>query len=482
MNRMRELYPEKPVYIVDDEASWLKSLGLLLERSLGLTHLRLCQDSREVMSRLEEEPASLVLLDVTMPFVTGEELIEQIKLVYPDLPVIVISGRNQVDIAVRCMKHGAFDYFVKTVDEQRLLTGVRNAMVMNNLRSENHLLKESLLADKVRHQEAFSAIVTNSPVMLSLFRYVEAIANSPEPVLITGESGVGKDLVGRAIHQLSNPDGPWVACNVAGLDDQVFSDTLFGHVRGAFTDARESRAGMIEKARGGTLFLDEIGDLSLSSQVKLLRLLQENEYMPLGSDTPKKSDARFVFATNQDLSDRLEQGLFRSDLFYRLNTHRIHLPPLRERREDIPLLVDHFLDEAATSLGKSKPTIPPQLLTLLENHTFPGNVRELRAMVFDAVSQHQGGVLSTQCFKQAMYGISGMSDSKKPGARGGSGGKQIVFPEVLPTLKEVADLLVDEALRRTENNQTQAALLLGVTRPALSKRLSGRKSKSERGS
>ncbi len=190
-------------------------------------------------------------------------------------------------------------------------------------------------------------MVTQSPKMLTVFRYIEAIGQSTEPVLISGESGVGKELVAQAVHQLSAPQGPWVAVNVAGLDDQVFSDTLFGHVRGAFTDARENRTGMIEQARHGVLFLDEIGDLGHESQVKLLRLLQENEYLPLGSDLPKKAQTRFVFATNQNLAARVEDGRFRRDLYYRLKTHQVNIPPLRERREDIGPLLNHFLVAAA---------------------------------------------------------------------------------------------------------------------------------------
>ena len=196
----------------------------------------------------------------------------------------------------------------------------------------------------------FAGIVTRNRRMQALFQYVEAVAHSPEPLLVTGESGVGKELVARAVHDLAGEDEPWVAVNVAGLDDNHFADTLFGHARGAFTGAEQARGGMIDKAGSGTLFLDEIGDLSAASQVKLLRLLQEGEYYPLGSDRPQKLRARIVVATNVDLAASQAAGQFRKDLYYRLCAHHVHIPSLRERREDLPLLLDHFLEQAAQAM------------------------------------------------------------------------------------------------------------------------------------
>jgi DNA-binding NtrC family response regulator len=285
-------------------------------------------------------------------------------------------------------------------------------------------------------------------------------------VLITGESGTGKELVARALHALSRPGQPLVAVNVAGLDDNVFADTLFGHARGAFTGADSPRRGMIEAAGGGTLFLDEIGDLSLASQVKLLRLLQEGEYFPLGADQPRQSRARIVVATHQDLAARQAAGSFRKDLYFRLRTHHLHLPALRERKDDIPLLLDHFLETAASELSKKKPTPPPELALLLSTCSFPGNVRELRAMVFDAVSSHQARVLSMESFRRAI----GESPTL---AMGNAPARSNPFAAVadLPTLSSAVDLLIDEALRRAGGNQTIASRLLGISQPALSKRL-----------
>ncbi len=231
----------------------------------------------------------------------------------------------------------------------------------------------------------------------------------------------------------------------------------------------------MEEARGGVLFLDEIGDLSPPSQVKLLRLLQEGEYFPLGSDRPRRLKARVVVSTNRDLERAQAQGIFRRDLYYRLRTHHVHLPPLRERPGDIPLLLEHFLAEAAHELDKRKPTVPPELSVLLSNYDFPGNVRELRAMVYDAVSVHQSRKLSMDIFRRAMGEFTGSGED----FTGGRSAGQLVFPEILPTLDQAVSQLINEALARTGGNQTIAAGLLGISRPALNKRLSRRRTNDE---
>jgi DNA-binding NtrC family response regulator len=463
--------PPLPILLVDDEVLWTRSLSRMLERSGGYGNLLTCHDSREVMGILAHQPVSLVLLDLTMPHLSGDDLLGTIAQEYPDIPVIILTGRDQVDMAVKCMKNGAFDYFVKTVEEERLLAGVQRAIRMQQLQRENQVLKTRLGRKDLKCPAAFAAILTGDRQMESLFHYLETVAPTSQPVLITGESGVGKELFARAVHEVGRPGKPWVGLNVAGLDDNIFADTLFGHSRGAFTGADRERAGLVEQARGGTLFLDEIGDLSLGSQVKLLRLLQEGEYYPVGSDRPKRSGARIVLATNVDLTARQACGAFRKDLYYRLRTHHIHIAPLRERSEDISLLLHLFLEEAAAEFGKKKPTAPPELSVLLATHPFPGNIRELRAMVFEAVSHHQGGVLSTRTFRMAM-GLApsaAAGESLTPGANGSREG--ISYGERLPTLTQGANILVEEAMRRAQGNQTIAAGMLGISRPALSKRL-----------
>ena len=462
-------YPHFPVMMVDDEAQAITSFEMTL-RSANMNNFIRCHDSRDVMPLLSGQEIEVMLLDLRMPHISGEELLPMITADYPEIPVVVVTGSNDVDTAVKCMQHGAFDYILKPVEKSRLIGGVKRAVELRELQRENQLLKAHVLSDKLEKPEAFSEIITVSTSMRSIFQYIEAIANSPRPVLITGETGVGKELVAKAVHTLSNREGDFVPVNVAGLDDHVFADTLFGHKKGAFTDAREARSGLIERAAGGTLFLDEIGDLSTTSQVKLLRLLQEGEFFPLGSDVAKRSDARILVATNQDLDALQSTGKFRKDLYYRLCDHNIHIPPLRRRREDLPVLVEHFLQKASKTLDKKKPTPPVELITLLSTYHFPGNIRELESMIFDAVSSHTSGKLSMDAFKihiSKKHPISPADPADSPPEKG----TLISFSHQLPTLKQIEQLLIDEALKRSNSNQSIAALSLGISRQALNKRL-----------
>lgn len=461
------LFPALPVMVVDDEEPALELCQVAL-RANGMTHVILCQDAREVLPHFAKRDIGVVLLDLTMPEVPGEELLSSIAQNYPEVPVIIVTGTNEVGTAVKCMKMGAFDYMVKPLDVGRLISTVRRAVELRELRHENRLLKERVLGGRLDNPEAFAETVTNNGEMYSIFQYIEAVAGSFQPVLVVGETGVGKELVARSIHTLSAREGPFVAVNVAGLDDNLFSDSLFGHVKGGFTGADETRSGLVEQAAGGTLFLDEIGDLSVASQVKLLRLVQEREYFPLGSNMLKRSDARIIVATNCNLEERLEANGFRRDLYYRLHTHHIRVPPLRERRDDVPLLLDHFLEKASKALEKDVPTPPRELLDLLDAYHFPGNIRELESMIFDAVSNHRSGVLSMDLFKARMQLEHMPAKTERPRED-----DPTLFSswDKLPTVQEVTQDLLTEAMRRANNNQTIAARLLGMTRAALNKRL-----------
>jgi DNA-binding NtrC family response regulator len=466
-----DLYPSFSVLLVDDEPAWLRSLSLALESTLGVTNVVLCKDSREVMGILETREIGLVLLDLTMPHTSGEELLTRIGERYPDITTIVVSGLNQVGKAVGCMKLGAYDYYVKTDDEERIVCGVQRAIKLQELQRDNKEMTRRFVSGKLQHPEVFAGICTGDRAMQAIFAYIEAVAKSPLPLLITGESGVGKELLAKAAHLINGCKGNLVAVNVAGLDDTVFADTLFGHVRGAFTGADVARPGMIELAANGTLFLDEIGDLSIVSQVKLLRLLQEGEYFPLGSDQPRRLKARIVVATHVHLEEKEAAGTFRRDLFYRLRTHYVQVPPLRERLEDLPYLLDLFLTEAAETLGKKKPTPPPALVPLLATYSFPGNVRELKAMVFDAVSTHKDRMLSMDSFLKAIKGSAGQAGegSELPERNPFAGFER------LPTFTNAANYLLEEALTRSRGNQTLAARLLGISQPSLWKRLKTRR-------
>ncbi len=470
MPESKNRFPLHPILIVDDEEEILRSFSIAL-RTGGITNILTCQDSRDVPYLLMEKDPAVILLDLGMPHISGQELLHQIVEDFPHVPVIVITGNTEVEVAVECMKARAFDYMVKPVEKSRLISGVKRAIELNDLRKQVQILRETFAQRDLENPDAFSEIVTRNQVMLSLFRYAECIAPSPEPVLITGETGVGKELMARAIHKLSGRLGQLVPVNVAGVDDNVFSDTLFGHVKGAYTGAEGMRKGMVDQASGGTLLLDEIGDLSVASQVKLLRLLQENEYFPLGSDVAKISDARVIVTTNKDLGKLRESGDFRKDLYYRLSIHQIHIPPLRERMDDLPLLLEHFLDQAAQDLNKPKPSYPDELFRLLHSYEFPGNIRELRTMVYDAVGAHSSGPLSIKRFKMRMEGsrMSNFSYSYKYDQRRGSG--PFFLMENLPTLDQATRLLIDEALKRTNGNQSMAARMLGISRQRLARHL-----------
>ena len=311
---------------------------------------------------------------------------------------------------------------------------------------------------------AFAPIVTRDRKMQTIFRYIEVIAPTSQPVLITGETGTGKEQIARALHNASGRGGNFMSVNVAGLDDIMFSDTLFGHCRGSFTGAERVRNGLIETAARGTLFLDEIGDLSVVSQVKLLRLLQENEYYQLGADRPLISTARVVVATNCNLEKSLASGAFRRDLYYRLCSHHIHLPALRERKADIPLLVDSFSREAAQEMSRPFPLSSADTLEALLQYGFPGNIRELKGMISNAVATSPPGALEIPKLKPSHIISPVIPDAIDFSPLSPPSGR-------MPTLNEAEEFLIKEALRVSAGNQRSAALMLGISRQALNKRL-----------
>ncbi|MDH3974236.1 MAG: sigma-54 dependent transcriptional regulator [Deltaproteobacteria bacterium] len=458
-----------PILLVDDEEDILHAYKQALRKAFSHEIITFTK-GRKLLHFLENNEAAVVVLDLFMPSISGLTLLKEIAVKFPLLPVIVMTGTGEVDTAVECMKEGAFDYLTKPADRNRLVSSIKKAIEMEELRSQVSSLKEYLLSDNLEHEEAFKSIITRSKKIRSIFQYIEATAPSPQPILITGETGTGKELFAGAIHEVSSLRGAFVAVNVAGLDDNMFSDTLFGHAKGAYSGAEQSRNGLVEKAAEGTLFLDEIGDLSESSQVKLLRLLQESSYYPLGSDNQKISNARVVVSTNRDLSKMVSQGLFRKDLYYRLNSHKIYIPPLRERTGDTPLLVKHFIKKSSFILKKKKPTPPNELFDLLSAYHFPGNVRELEGMVFDAVTRHKTGILSTRSFRDSIK----LETEKNQVIHSTVNDHTRVRLEVsgrLLTLKEAEELLISKAMEKANNNQRLASEMLGITRQALNKRL-----------
>ncbi len=448
---------DRPILIVDDEPEILLAVDTCL-RMAGMDNIITISDARDVVRQMERKIPCLIILDLNMPHINGGRLLKIVRKTYPKIPVIVLTGTIEVDTAVKCMKLGAMDYVVKPVEEERLIAAVKQALAYDDLENKVRDSRAGDLFAQIKNPGAFSHIITQDKKMHSIFHYIEAIAPSSQPVLIFGETGVGKELIAQSIHTLSKKPGKLIVVNVAGLDDNVFSDTLFGHVAGAFTGAEKARSGLIEQAGGGTLLLDEIGDLALSSQIKLLRLLQEREYLPLGSDRTRHSDARIIAATNLDLWALEKKGAFRKDLIYRLSTHTLTLPPLRRRLLDLPLLLDRFVCQAADELDKPIPELPKPLIEQMETYPFKGNIRELKSMVYDALSRYKKGPITADLFKG--LGMSG------PG-----NGVEDHVPGPLPTLKEASKELVEKAMQQTRGNQSEAAVILGISQQALSKRL-----------
>jgi DNA-binding NtrC family response regulator len=375
-----------------------------------------------------------------------------------ETPVIVAAETADTQTVIQIMRAGVFDMLSAPFDD-RLAVSVIHAL-------ERRILMEALEfatgADKdttLKNPDAFAAIITDDPKMKKIFSYMEQIASSSFPVLITGETGVGKELFAAALHKITGLN-PFITLNIAGVDDNVFSDTLFGHRKGAFTGAEAEREGLLARAVGGMLFLDEIGDLPESSQIKLLRFLQEGTYYQLGSDAPQEVNTRIILATNKDLEEEVAKGRFRKDLYYRMRTHHLHIPPLRERMGDIAILVAHFAAKAAKQFHKATPQINAELINCLEQYTWPGNIRELEAMVNDAMARHKRGPLSSVSF-QKLIGRQFIPSGS------GENGDDAPFM----TLKECEDAHVLKALEIAGGNQRAAAELLGITRQALNKRL-----------
>ena len=449
------------ILIVDDDELVARAYGAMLEDAAH-SNRTIVTDPREVMDAVQSRQFSVILLDLNMPHIGGRDLLDRLTAVCPDIPVIILTNEDSVDVAVDCMRLGAFDFMTKPVDHNRLINSVAHAIRVHALHQEVQLLSSRTAPASIERPEHFASIVTRSEEMMRLFAYAETIARSPRAVLITGESGTGKELLARAVHDASGRTGSFVPINVAGLDDTVFSDTLFGHRRGAYTGADANRKGLVEQAADGTLFLDEIGDLDNAAQVKLLRLLQEEEYYPLGSDTAVRSTARIVAATNADLVERQADGRLRRDLYYRLVGHHLDLPPLRERSEDVPLLVEHFIADSYRALGFEPLPSPRLVEQAFALYGFPGNVRELQSIVFDVVSRASGQAVTVEDFRRHPL-LTATGGSSAPPQRGFSWGSP------LPTLAQVEASLFKEALEQAEGNQSAAARLIGVSQSTLSR-------------
>jgi DNA-binding NtrC family response regulator len=434
--------------------------------------LDICTDGKEGIEFLNNQPQpDLILLDLMMPRVDGFGVLKWIRQ-HEELattPVICITNLDDANIIGRVFEEGAADYIGKPIRPYELLARIRLHLTLRHQHDEIRraqtevlALRDGLFGGELLHPEVFSHIITDDPAMKAVFHYIEAVAPGSRPVLVTGETGTGKELIARSIHDVSARRGRFVAVNVAGLDDNLFSDALFGHEKGAFTGAVRDRRGLVEEAADGTLFLDEIGDLVPASQVKLLRLLQEHEYYRLGSDEKRRSNARVVVATHQGLDQKAAVGDFRSDLYYRLCAHQVKIPALRERVHDIPLLFLHFLKQAAVDLQVEPPEIGEDEMDRLQRREFPGNIRELEGVAHDRVTRTR---LTAKPATSPVVAL-----PQRTAAPVDPSHEFVYSNEHFPTLRDMTQDLIHQAIERSRN-QAGAAKLLGISRQALNKRL-----------
>jgi DNA-binding NtrC family response regulator len=437
------------ILIIDDEQGVLNFLYISLMQT-GKFDVTILQDSTKAYQELEHNPFDILLLDMDMPVVTGLEILKHVRKNYPFMETVILTGVDDVKLAVDAMKLGAYDYLTKPVENELLLLVLHKALERRHLIMQIDELKDFRFED-LKNPEAFKDIVTRSPKMIRILHYIEKIGPLKSTVLIWGESGSGKELVARAIHAVSPwRDKKFIAINAGALASELFISEFFGHVRGAFTGAHADKKGFLEEAHEGTLFLDEIGELSHAIQVKLLRVLQEREYFRLGSTQYQKVDTRIIASTNKDLQVEMQRGNFRKDLFYRLNINSIYVPPLREHKEDIPILTYHFLRKYNQIDNKKIRDVSNPVMDLLQEYDYPGNIRELENIVNHMVSVENSSVLNRSSLPQYF-----LDAFPRHQAKGTFAAK---------SLEEVEREYIRKVLEFTGGNRTQATKILGISR------------------
>ena len=441
------------ILIVDDDIAIRHSLGLMLKRARY--DVEAVASPGEAIEVVRRQTPQLILMDMNFSLTTsgddGIELLQKVKIFCPDTPVILITAWGSIDLAVRGMRAGAFDFVTKPWNNMTLMQRIETALSLSKSKDASVGIKQE--------DGAFdrTLIVGRSKAITDVLSTIERIAKTNASVLITGESGTGKELIAETIHRNSRrARNSFVKVNLGGISHTLFESEMFGHKKGAFTDATSDRVGRFELADKGTIFLDELGELDLACQVKLLRVLQEQTFEVLGDSRPRKVDIRVVCATNADLTKMVAERTFREDLYYRINLITLHLPPLRERREDIPLLVRHFASLATESNNMPKIDITDEAMEYLRRQPFPGNVRELKNLVERAILMSGKSVLTAQDFQLA-NNIS--PASFKP------------IPTTAMTLDEAERVRIVEAMEKYDGNMTQVAASLGISRQALYRRL-----------
>ena len=439
------------VLIIDDEQEWSNSFKRTLikykiaEREKIYTAL----NKQEALSiLLNNSDINLIFLDWYLGADIGEHIMQEIKSSYPEKYIIVLTSFESVTNAVNCIKLGACDYIMKSTPVNEIIDKL--LQVKDNICSN---------IDTKDTYKDFHEYITSDAKMYAIFNYIKTVVTSGEHILITGESGVGKGIIAKITANLMCPNGAYVPINISGYDDQMFADSLFGHVKGGFTGAVNSLEGIIAKGENGVLFLDEIGDLSLQSQVKLLYLMQDRRYSPIGSNKFYTTNARFIFATNQDLVEKMKNKEFRQDLFFRLATHAIHIPPLRERPKDIELLAKHFTNQAAKNMNKETPILTNGFLEKIKKIHFPGNIRQLRSLMIDLTARYNGKIDAHHIPDDKFIFNTNNNENII-----NSSSDEII------TIEKASNILIKKAMEKTGNNQVKAAAILGISQPTLSRK------------
>jgi two-component system response regulator AtoC len=454
---------KKRILVIDDEENMRHMLSLLLTRE-GY-EVEVAEHGAAALAKLQEDYSDLILCDLKMPVMDGMAFLDACQGRKMDATIIMMSAYGTIDIALDAMKRGAYDYIPKPFKPEEVILTLRKAEERERLRQENRALREAL-----GREYAFENMVARSHAMQEIFRTVQKIGPFKTTVLLQGESGTGKELVARAIH-LHSPRAqyPFVAVNCGAIPHQLLESELFGHVRGAFTDAVQDKRGLFVEAHGGTLFLDEVGELPKDLQVKLLRVLQDQEVRPVGGSRSHQVDVRILAATVKDLEKEVQGGRFRDDLFFRLNVVTLRIPPLRDRLEDIPLLVEHLIGKHRERLGVQIDGISKRALRRLLAHPWPGNVRELENAVERAMILCEQRQIDVQDLPMGKAGEWDARSSVKGDLR------------LRPRLRALEGELIQAALKRTRGNRTQAAKLLGITHRALMYKLQDKRSASGTG-
>jgi two-component system, NtrC family, response regulator AtoC len=438
------------VLVVDDEENLRLVLKTLLRRH-GY-EVESAGTGEEALKLVESFGPDVVLTDVRMPKMGGLDLLATLKNTGNDATVIVMSAYGNMDLAIDAMKAGAYDYVQKPFKHDEVVLALRKAEEREALRRENRVLR-----DEIRKEHRFEDILAKSGAMQDIFRTITKISEYKTTVLITGESGVGKELVARAVHRRSKRNGAFVALNCGAIPENLLESELFGHKKGAFTDAVADRRGLFEEAHGGTLFLDEIGELPLGLQVKLLRVLEDEKIRRVGDTRDVQVDVRIVAATHRDLLAETKAGRFREDLFYRLNVLHIHCPPLRERREDIPLLIEHFLARNNARLGTGVRKLDTESRRLLYEYAWPGNVRELENTIERAMVLSEGDTIAAPDLPERVR------EARDPVQMQLASGEL----SVKKTMRIIEEILIRRALQKTKGNRTRAAEVLEISHRAL---------------